>query len=53
MLKRTPFYEKLDAAEGEVEQSNIVELPNADGLPEKYTLSYRITNREELERRAR
>lgn len=46
--KRTPFYEKLEAVEGEVEPNNIVELPNPEnpeGEKEKYTLTYRITNR--------
>ena len=49
--KRTPFFEKLDAAtaEGGVEAAddgaNVVEIADADGNTEKYHISYRITNR--------
>lgn len=43
--KRTPFLEKLDAADNAEELSNIVEIENADGIKEKYQLAYRITNR--------
>jgi DNA gyrase subunit A len=43
--KRTPFLEKLDAAENAEELSNIVEIENAEGVKEKYQLAYRITNR--------
>lgn len=41
--KRTPFLEPLD--ENAEDLNNIVELTNAEGGIDKYTLSYRVTNR--------
>jgi DNA gyrase subunit A len=43
--KRTPFLEKQEVpTEGE-DANNIVEIPNSEGMPEKYELAYRVTNR--------
>jgi DNA gyrase subunit A len=43
--KRTPFFEKLNEAELVEEASNIVEIADSEGNPQKYFLAYRITNR--------
>lgn len=43
--KRTPFLEPLKEGENTDDLNNIVELKNAEGGVDKYTLSYRVTNR--------
>lgn len=43
--KRTPFLEPLKEGENTDDLNNIVELKNAEGGIDKYTLSYRVTNR--------
>ena len=47
MGKRTPFFTKVEAdAEGNVEEAgNIITINDEHGQPQKYELSYRITNR--------
>lgn len=53
--KRTPFLSKINGLAEESEEdthdgngqesSNVVEIPNEEGHPEKYQLCYRVTNR--------
>ncbi len=43
--KRTPFLEKLTENQTDEEAGNIVELTDAEGNPEKFQLTYRVTNR--------
>ncbi len=51
MGKRTPFFKKQDeieAAEGEEhaeDASNVITVDDENGVPQKYALSYRVTNR--------
>lgn len=43
--KRTPFLEKLQAADNADDLSNTVKIKNAEGVEEEYQLAYRVTNR--------
>jgi DNA gyrase subunit A len=43
--KRTPFLEPLKEGESTEDLNNLVELKNAEGGVDQYTLSYRVTNR--------
>ena len=43
--KRTPFFEKAEEGVNMEDAGNLVEIEDADGVKQKYYLSYRITNR--------
>lgn len=43
--KRTAFLERVEEGVSTEELGNVVEIPDADGKPVKYTFAYRVTNR--------
>ena len=43
--KRTPLIEEISEADNAAELSNLIELPDGNGINHKFQLTYRITNR--------